>query len=127
LAYITSSYTYINISYILSQHIDRINNIIINKKKTYVNNIRISKRCILIYIYISRPLWPSECLHTKNTYARRLVPHLGTKSAHQPIYNQKGIQYTSIRVPRSHPQLLLPQEEVVAQPHLPQAVVVEHR
>jgi hypothetical protein len=43
------------------------------------------------------------------------------------LYNQKYLQYTSyIRVPLSHPQLLLPQEEVVAHPHQPQAVVVEH-
>jgi hypothetical protein len=77
-----------------------------------------------IYIYIYGPIRPSECLHTKNTSARRPVPHLGTKIG-SPAY-QKGIQYTYIRVPLSHPQLLLPQEEVVAHPHLPQAVVVEH-
>jgi hypothetical protein len=126
LAYITSSYTYINISYILSQHIYRINNIIINKKNICKQHQDLKKVYTHIYIYISRPLQPSEYLHTKNTYARRPVPHLSTKSAHQPIYNKKGIQYTSIRVPLSHPQLLLPQEEVVAHPHLPLAVVVEH-
>jgi hypothetical protein len=78
------------------------------------------------HIYISRTIRPSDCLHTKNTYARRPVPHLGTKSAHQPMYDKKSIQYTSIRGPLSHPHLPLPQEEVVAHPHLPQVVVVEH-
>jgi hypothetical protein len=48
------------------------------------------------------------------------------KSAHQP--NQKTV-YTiqnTIRGPLAHPQMPLPQAEVVAHPHLPQAVVVEH-
>ena len=44
------------------------------------------------------------------------------KLAHQPI---KTI-YNTIRGPLSHPQLPLPQEEVVAHPYLPQAVVVAH-
>jgi hypothetical protein len=61
----------------------------------------------------------------KNTYARRPVPHLGTKIG-SPAYIQSK-RYTSyIRVPLSHPHLLLPQEEVVAHPHLPQAVVEDH-
>jgi hypothetical protein len=47
------------------------------------------------------------------------------KSAHQPIKKVYTV-HTYIRVPLSHPQLLLPQEEVVAHPHLPQVVVVEH-
>jgi hypothetical protein len=47
------------------------------------------------------------------------------KSAHQPIKKVYKV-HTYIRVPLSHPQLLLPQEEVVAHPHLPQVVVVEH-
>ena len=44
-------------------------------------------------------------------------------SAHQPNQNQ----YTKyIKGPLRHPQLPLPQEEVVTHPYLPQAVVVEH-
>jgi hypothetical protein len=47
------------------------------------------------------------------------------KSAHQP--KQKGIHNTKyIRVPLTYPRLPLPQEEVVAPPHLLQAVVGEH-
>jgi hypothetical protein len=34
--------------------------------------------------------------------------------------------YHTIKVPLRHPQLPLPQEEVVAHPYLPQVVVVEH-
>ena len=61
----------------------------------------------------------------KNTYACRPVLHLGTKIV-SPAYIQSK-RYTSyIKGPLSHPHLLLPQEEVVAHPHLPQAVVVEH-
>jgi hypothetical protein len=35
-------------------------------------------------------------------------------------------KYHTIKGPLRHPQLPLPQEEVVAHPYLPQAVVVEH-
>jgi hypothetical protein len=77
LAYITSKYTDIRISYTLSQHIENIDIIIINTK-THVQNILIQKICILIYIYW--PLRLSECLHTKNILAHWLVPHLGTQN-----------------------------------------------
>jgi hypothetical protein len=53
------------------------------------------------------------------------MQHLGTKTG-SPAYKQKNIHHTSIRVPLSHPHLLLPQEEVVAHHHLPQAVVEDH-
>jgi hypothetical protein len=49
LAYITSSYTYINITYILSQHIDRINIIIINTKNTCKTHLDLKK--VYSYIY----------------------------------------------------------------------------
>jgi hypothetical protein len=77
------------------------------------------------HIYIYQPIRPSECLHTKNTSARRPVPHLGTKIG-SPTYLQSQRYISYIRVPPSHPHLLLPQEEVVAHHHLLQAVVVEH-
>jgi hypothetical protein len=70
-----------------------------------------------IYIYIG-----TECLYTK-IWAHWPVPHQGTtKPAHQP--NQKW--YIQIRGPLRHPQLPLPQEEVVAHLYPPQAVVVDH-
>ena len=47
------------------------------------------------------------------------------QSAHQPIKKGTKVPHT-IRGPLGHPQLPLPQEAVVAHPHLPQAVVVEH-
>jgi hypothetical protein len=46
------------------------------------------------HIYIYGPIQPSEYLHTKNTSARRPVPHIGTKIG-SPAY-QKGIQRTYI-------------------------------
>jgi hypothetical protein len=77
------------------------------------------------HIYIWAPQAIRMFTYNKNTSAHRPVPHHGTKIG-SPAY-QKGIQNnTYIRVPLSHPQLPLPQEEVVAHPHLPQAVVVEH-
>jgi hypothetical protein len=76
------------------------------------------------HIYI----WAHQAIRMftyKNTSARRPVPHLGTKIS-SPSYIQSQRYITYIRVPLSHPHLLLPQEEVVAHHHLPQAVVVEH-
>jgi hypothetical protein len=51
--------------------------------------------------------------------------HTSVQNRLTSLYNQKDLHDT-IRVPLSHPQLPLPQEAVVAHPHLPQAVVVEH-
>jgi hypothetical protein len=124
LAYITSSYTYINITYILSQHIDRINIININTKNT-CKHIWISKK-VYTHIYIKASPAIRMFTYNKNTLAHRPVPHLGTKIG-SPAYQKQYTKYIhTIRGPLAHPQLPLPQEEVVAHPYLPQAVVVEH-
>jgi hypothetical protein len=124
LAYITSSYTYINISYILSQHIGNIDIIIINTK-THVQHIWIQKICILIYIYIGLSGHLNVYIQ-KNISAHRPVPHLGTKNRLTSLSKRYTKIHHIIRGPLGHPQLPLPQEAVVAHPHLPQAVVVEH-
>jgi hypothetical protein len=77
------------------------------------------------HIYISS----HQAIHMftyKNTFARRTVPHLGTKIGSPAYIRSKSIHDTYISVPLSHPHLLPPQEEVVAHHHLPQVVVVEH-
>jgi hypothetical protein len=122
LAYITSKYTDISISYILSQHIGNID-IIIIKNKTHVPHLDLKKVYTHIYIKAS----PAIRMFTYKKYigppARAASRY--KKSAHQPI--KKGTKVThTIRGPLGHPQLPLPQEAVVAHPHLPQAVVVEH-
>jgi hypothetical protein len=123
LAYITSSYTYINISYILSQHIDRIDIIIIKHKNTCKPHLDL-KQHVYSYIYMGPSGHP-------NVYIQKIYigPQASATSRYQKwltsLYNQKR-STIYIRVPLSHPQLLLPQEEVVAHPHQPQAVVVEH-
>ena len=67
-----------------------------------------------------------------NVYIQKIHVSIGPystsiqKLAHQPINKKVYTVHTYIRVPLSHPQLLLPREEVVAHPHLPQVVVVEH-
>jgi hypothetical protein len=54
------------------------------------------------------------------------VPHHGTKNRLTNLI-KNGIHNTKyIRVPLTHPLLPLPQEEVVALPHLLRPVVVEH-
>jgi hypothetical protein len=78
-------------------------------------NIWISKY-VYSCIYIE-----TECLHTKNIGPSARATYMVQKSAHQPI---KKVH--TIRGPLRHPQLPLPQEAVVAHPHLPQAVVVAH-
>jgi hypothetical protein len=78
-----------------------------------------------IYIYIRGPLRPSK-MFTYTKIHRPVGPcHIMVqKSAHQPI--KTSIQYMINQGPLSHPQLPLPQEEVVAHPYLPQAVEVAH-
>jgi hypothetical protein len=75
---------------------------------------------IYIYIYIS-----AHQAIRLFTYKKYMYPQANDTKTGSPAY-QKGIHHTSIRVPLSHPHLLLPREEVVAHHHLPQAVVVEH-
>jgi hypothetical protein len=128
LAYITSIYTYINISQILSQHIYRIDIINTHQENTHVDNIRISKYVysyIYIYIYIYRPIRPSECLHTKIHVSTGQCSTSVQKPAHQPI-NHKNVHHTPLMGPLSPHHLLLPQEEGVSHHHLPQAVVEDH-
>jgi hypothetical protein len=47
------------------------------------------------HIYIYQPIRPSECLHTKIHMPAGQCRTSVQKSAHQPIYNQKGIHHTS--------------------------------
>jgi hypothetical protein len=48
------------------------------------------------------------------------------KKLGSPAYQKIHSIHNTIKGPLRHPQLPLPQEEVVAHPYLPQAVVVEH-
>jgi hypothetical protein len=109
-----------NISYTLSQHIGNIDIIIIKHKNT-CTTFGSQKICLLIYI--SHP----------NVYNKKYIgppAHAASrykKLAHQPIESKRYTKiHHTIRGPLGHPQLPLPQEAVVAHPHLPQAVVVEH-
>jgi hypothetical protein len=110
LAYITSKYTDISISYILSQHIGNID-IIIIKTKTHVQHI-LDPKNMYTHIYILAS--PAIRMFTYKKYIGSPAYQKGTKMPH------------TIRGPLGHPQLPLPQEAVVAHPHLPQAVVVGH-
>jgi hypothetical protein len=122
LAYITSSYTYINISYILSQHIGNID-IIIIKTKTHVHHI-LDLKNMYTHIYIGLSGHPNvyiQKIHRPTGPCRITVQ----KSAHQPI--KKVYKNTSYNQGASNaPPAAPPSEEVVAHPDLPQAVVVEH-
>jgi hypothetical protein len=65
------------------------------------------------------------------TYKKIYIgPQASATSRYKTRLTSLSKRYTkyiyTIRVPLSHPQLPLPQEAVVAHPHLPQAVVVEH-
>jgi hypothetical protein len=124
LAYITSKYTDISISYILSQHIGNIDIIIIKTKKKHVPHLDLKNMYTHIYIYIGLSGHPNvyiQKIYRPTGPCRILVYKIGS-----PAY-QKGTKIPhTIRGPLGHPQLPLPQEAVVAHPHLPQAVVVEH-
>jgi hypothetical protein len=76
------------------------------------------------HIYISRPIRPSECLHTK-IHVSADQYNTSVQKTGSPAYKQQKCP-SYIRGPLSHPYLLLPQEEVVAYPHLPQAVAEDH-
>jgi hypothetical protein len=124
LAYITSSYTHINISYILSQHIDSINIININIKCTCKTHLDLQKH-VYSYIYVGPSGHPNVYIQKKyigpqaratSWYKTRLTSLITT------VYT--NTKY--IRVPLTHPLLPLPPEEVVALPYLLQPVVVEH-
>ena len=52
--------------------------------------------------------------------------HINGTKLDSPAYQKDTKIHHTIRGPLGHPQLPLPQEAVVAHPHLPQAVVVEH-
>jgi hypothetical protein len=78
------------------------------------------------HIYIYKASQAIRMFTYKKYICPQAMPQSSVQNRLTSLYTKKGIQYTSIRVPLSHPQLLLPQEEVVAHPHLPQAVVVEH-
>jgi hypothetical protein len=71
-----------------------------------------------IYIYIYGPPRPSKCLHTQ----KYIGPQARATSWYKNRLTSLSKLYTNtIRGPLSHPQLPLPQEEVVAHPYLPQA------
>jgi hypothetical protein len=64
------------------------------------------------------------------TYKKYICSQASATSRYKNWLTSLSKRYTIyisyIRVPLSHPHLLLPQEEVVAHHHLPQEMVVEH-
>jgi hypothetical protein len=122
LAYITSKYTDISISYILSQHIGNID-IIIIKNKTHVTHLDLEN--VYSYIYQGLPVHPNVYIQ-KNIYRPTGPCRISVQKLGSSAYQKDTKMPHTIRVPLMHPQLPLPQEEVVNHPYLPQVVVVEH-
>jgi hypothetical protein len=78
------------------------------------------------HIYIRGPLRPSKIF----TYTKK---YIGPQACATSWYKNRLTSHSktvytihTIRGALSHPQLPLPQEEVVAHPYLPQAVEVAH-
>jgi hypothetical protein len=83
-----------------------------------------SKKYVYSYIYIGLSGHP-------DVYIQKIYQPIG--SGHISVHKISSLAYQkgtkmphTIKGPLGHPQLPLPQEVVVAHPHLPQAVVVEH-
>jgi hypothetical protein len=81
------------------------------------------KTCLLIYIH-----GPLKAIQNVYIHHKYISPQARATSWYKTRLTSLikiNIQNT-IKGPLRHPQLPLPQEEVVAHPYLPQAVVVEH-
>ena len=83
-----------------------------------------SQKHVYSYIYMGPSGHPN--VYIQKIHRPTGPCHISVQKIGSPDY-QKGTKiHHTIRVPLMHPQLPLPQEAVVAHPHLPQAVVVEH-